>query len=155
MKFEIISVGKLRNKHFRALTDDYLNRLQRYLPVDEIEVRESSMRQQNVSKGTEEEADSLMAAASDGAYDVALDEGGKQISSRELAKWIDDWMISGVKYVSFYIGSADGLNRSIRKSSRRTMSMSKMTLPHEMARMVLAEQLYRAMSIIRGEPYHR
>ncbi|MGM0557530.1 MAG: 23S rRNA (pseudouridine(1915)-N(3))-methyltransferase RlmH [Myxococcota bacterium] len=155
MKFEIIAVGKLKNDHFRALTDDYLGRIQHYVPVEEIEVRGSSVRDQNVDKGKKEEADALMAAASDGAYDIALDEGGKQISSREFAKMIDDWMISGYKYVSFYIGGADGLDRKIRKSARRTISLSKMTMPHEMARMVLAEQIYRAMSIIRGEPYHR
>lgn len=155
MKFEIIAVGKLKNQHYRALTDDYLNRVEHYVPVEEIEVRNSSVRDQNVDKGKREEADALMAAASEGAYDIALDEGGKQVSSRQFASWIDDWMISGYKYVSFYVGGADGLDREIRKSARRTMSLSKMTMPHEMARMVLAEQIYRAMSIIRGEPYHR
>jgi 23S rRNA (pseudouridine1915-N3)-methyltransferase len=155
MKFEIISVGKLKNDHFRALTDDYLARIERYVPVQEIEVRSSSVRDQNVDKGKAEEADALMAAASEGTYDIALDEGGKQVSSHQFAQWIDDWMISGYKYVSFYIGGADGLARTVRKSARRTVSLSKMTLPHEMARMVLAEQIYRAMSIIRGEPYHR
>ncbi|QDG54226.1 23S rRNA (pseudouridine(1915)-N(3))-methyltransferase RlmH [Persicimonas caeni] len=155
MKFEIVAVGKLRNQHFRALTDDYLGRLEHYTPVEELEVRESRLTDRNVSKGLAEEAESLENAASEGAVTIALDERGKHLTSRELARWVDDWMVTGTRYVSFFIGSANGLDANFRKSCRRRLSLSKMTLPHEMARMMLAEQLYRAMSIIRGEPYHR
>ena len=155
MKFELIAVGKLRNSHYRALTDDYVERLSHYLQVEEIEVAPSDKRTHDVDAGLEEEAEALRDASAEGAYEIALDEGGKEITSRQLAKWVDDWMIGGVRHVSFYIGSADGLDRSVRKASRRVWSLSKLTFPHEMARMILAEQLYRAMSIIRGEPYHR
>lgn len=155
MKFEIVSVGKLRNKHFRALTDDYVGRIEHYIPIEEIEVRESRVTDQNVAKGLAEEAESLESAASEGAVTIALDERGKHLTSRELARWVDDWMVSGTRYVSFFIGSANGLDVNFRKSCRRRLALSKMTLPHEMARMMLAEQIYRAMSIIRGEPYHR
>ena len=155
MKFELVAVGKLRNTHYRALTDDYLGRLERYVPVAEIEVGESRLTDRNVQKGLAEEAETLEAAASEGAVTVALDEGGKQLTSRQLARWVDDWMVSGRRYVSFFVGSANGLDKSFRRGCNRRLSLSKMTLPHEMARMVLAEQLYRAMSIIRGEPYHR
>ena len=119
MKFELISVGKLRNPHYRALTDDYLERLSHYLQVEEKEVDASEARKHDVSKGLVEEAEDLRAAASEGAYEIALDEGGKEVTSRQLAKWIDDWMIGGVRHVSFYIGSADGLDRSVRKARRR------------------------------------
>lgn len=155
MKFEVVAVGKLRNDHFRALTDEYLGRIEHYVPVEEIEVRESRVTDQNVQKGLAEEAEGLAKAASEGAITVALDEGGKELTSRQLARWVDDWMVSGVRYVSFFIGSANGLDRQFRRGCQRRLSLSKMTLPHEMARMLLAEQLYRAMSIIRGEPYHR
>ncbi len=155
MKFEIVAVGKLRNDHFRALTDDYLGRLEHYVPVEEIEVRESRLTDRNVSKGLAEEAESLESAASEGAVSVALDERGKHLTSRELARWVDDWMVTGTRYVSFFIGSANGLDKNFRRGCQRRLSLSKMTLPHEMARMMLAEQLYRAMSIIHGEPYHR
>lgn len=155
MKFEIVAVGKLRNNHYRALTDDYLSRIQRYVPAEEIEVRESRLTDQNTSKGLAEEAEALESAASEGAVTIALDERGKELSSRELARWVDDWMVSGRRYISLFIGSANGLDPSFRRSCDRRLALSKMTLPHEMARMLLAEQLYRAMSIIRGEPYHR
>ncbi len=155
MKFELIAVGKLRNPNFRELTDDYLARIGHYVPVEEMEVNESRLTDRNVSKGLAEEAESLESAASEGAIQVALDERGKQLTSRELARWVDDWMVTGTRYVSFFIGSANGLDPKFRKSCNRRLSLSKMTLPHEMARMFLAEQLYRAMSIIRGEPYHR
>ncbi len=155
MKFEIVAVGKLRNDHFRALTDEYVGRIGHYVPVEEIEVRESRITDQNVQKGLAEEADSLRSAASEGAVTVALDERGKELTSRQLARWVDDWMVSGRRYVSFFIGSANGLDPELRRGCQRRLALSKMTLPHEMARMMLAEQLYRAMSIIRGEPYHR
>lgn len=154
MKLEIVAVGKLRNQHFRALTDDYLGRLGHYVPAEEIEVRESRSRG-DVAGALAEEADALAGAASEGAVTVALDEGGKQLTSRQLAGWVDDWMVGGRRYVSFFIGSAEGLDADFRRRCQRRLSLSKMTLPHEMARMMLAEQLYRALSIIRGEPYHR
>lgn len=155
MKFEVVAVGKMRNDSFRNLTDDYLGRLEHYLPVEEIEVRESRLTTQNLQKGLIEEAESLRSASSEGTIEVALDERGRQVTSREFAGWINEWMISGTRYVSFYIGSANGLDPAFRGQCRRRLSLAKMTLPHEMARMMLAEQLYRAMSIIRGEPYHR
>jgi 23S rRNA (pseudouridine1915-N3)-methyltransferase len=155
VKVEIVAMGKLRNDHFRGLTDDYLGRLEHYVPVEEIEVRESKLTDRNVKKGLAEEAEALESAASEGAVSIALDERGKEISSRQLAKWVDDWMVSGIRYVSFFVGSANGLDKQFRRGCNRRMSLSKMTLPHEMARMMLAEQLYRALSIIRGEPYHR
>jgi 23S rRNA (pseudouridine1915-N3)-methyltransferase len=155
VKFEIVAMGKLRNDLFRGLTDDYLGRLEHYVPVEEIEVRESKLTDRNVKKGLAEEAESLESAASEGAVTVALDERGKQLTSRQLARWVDDWMVSGIRYVSFFVGSANGLDAQLRRNCNKRLSLSKMTLPHEMARMLLAEQLYRAMSIIRGEPYHR
>lgn len=155
MKFEVVAVGKMRNASFRDLTDDYLGRVEHYLPVEEIEVRESRVTSQNVSKGLLEEAESLRSASAENTIEIALDERGKQLTSREFAGWVNEWMITGTRYVSFYIGSANGLDKGFRGQCRRRLSLAKMTLPHEMARMLLAEQLYRAMSIIRGEPYHR
>lgn len=147
MKLEIVAVGKLKNRHFRALADDYLERLQRYVPVDEIEVSSGG--------GAAAEADALERAASEGAVTVALDERGKEVTSRKLAGWVDRWMVDGRRYVSFFVGGAAGLDADFRRRCDRRLALSKLTFPHQMARMVLAEQLYRAMSIIRGEPYHK
>lgn len=155
MKFEIVAVGKMRNDSFRNLTDDYLGRLVHYMPVQEIEVRESRVTSQNLQKGLMEEAEAMRSASSAGTISVALDERGKQLTSREFAGWVNEWMITGTRYISFYIGSANGLDPAFRGQCQRRLSLAKMTLPHEMARMMLAEQMYRAMSIIRGEPYHR
>lgn len=155
MKFEIVAVGKMRNESFRALTDDYIGRIARYLPVEEIEVRESRLVAHDQQKGLAEEGDALWAAASSPTVSVALDERGEQLTSRQLASWVDEWMVSGTRVVSFFIGSANGLDPAFRRQCQRRLALSKMTLPHEMARFLLAEQLYRAMSIIRGEPYHR
>jgi 23S rRNA (pseudouridine1915-N3)-methyltransferase len=86
---------------------------------------------------------------------VALDEGGRLITSETLADWIDDQMVGGVRYVSFLIGGAHGLDDDVREDASWSLSLSPMTLPHQLARVVLLEQLYRAMTIIRGEPYHK
>lgn len=155
MKLQIIAVGKLRDPHYRALTDEYMGRLEHYLPAEVIEVGESRLTDRDQGRGLAEEADAMRQATPDTAVTVAMDERGKHLTSRQLAQWINEWMIQGTHYVSFYIGSANGLDKAMREESQRRLALSKMTLPHEMARMVLAEQLYRAMTIIRGEPYHR
>lgn len=147
MKFEIIAVGDMKSRPYRALMDDYLERIERYVPAEEIEVR--------AARTAKDEADALQKAASEGAVTIALDERGKQMTSRQLAKWVDDWMVGGRRHISLFVGGPDGLDADFRRQCDRRLALSKLTLPHQMARVLLAEQLYRALSIIRGEPYHR
>jgi 23S rRNA (pseudouridine1915-N3)-methyltransferase len=85
---------------------------------------------------------------------VALDERGAQLTTRELAGWMSGWMAEGVS-PAFIIGGADGLDDSVKARAGKQLGLSKLTLPHALARVVLAEQLYRAMCIIKGHPYHR
>lgn len=151
MKFEICAVGSMNNRSLDDAVADYLERIRRYVPADVVEVDSGSAK-----KGRRrEEGRSLLEATSKGAVRVALDENGRQVSSRSLADWIDDQMVAGTRYVSFLIGGAYGLSGEVRNESAWSLSLSTLTLPHEMARLVLAEQLYRAMTIIRGEPYHK
>lgn len=151
MKFEICAVGEMKNRSMADATKDYLKRVRRYVPAEVAEVSTGSGGPGRV----DEEGESLLGAASKGAVKVAMDEGGRLVSSESFADWIDKQMISGVRHVSFFIGGAYGLSDRVREESAWSLSLSRMTLPHEMARMVLAEQLYRAMTIIRGEPYHK
>jgi 23S rRNA (pseudouridine1915-N3)-methyltransferase len=100
------------------------------------------------------EAERILAALPDGCVAVALDERGAQITTRELAQWLQDWIEEG-RSPAFVIGGADGLDASVKARAARTMGLSRLTLPHALARVVLAEQLYRAACIMKGHPYHR
>lgn len=100
------------------------------------------------------EAERILAAVPAGAALVALDERGSQISTRELAGWLDHWQAEGLAPV-FVIGGADGLDDRIKQRAHKLLGLSRLTLPHAFARVLLAEQLYRAMCILKGHPYHR
>ncbi len=147
MKFQIVAMGKMREPNFRTLTSAYLDRLQNYMPTEELELREG--------RTLAEEGQAMSRATPAGAIAVALSEDGTRLTSEQFAGWIEDWMIAGTRHVSFFIGSASGLDGGFKASCQRRLSLSPMTFPHDMARMMLAEQLYRAMTIIRGEPYHK
>lgn len=86
---------------------------------------------------------------------VAMDERGELLTSAELSAWLEEWMLRGTRHVAFFIGSAHGLDPTLREECEHTLALSPMTFPHELARAMLAEQLYRAATIIRGEPYHK
>jgi 23S rRNA (pseudouridine1915-N3)-methyltransferase len=152
MRFEVCAVGTLTSSPMAEAAGDYRDRIERYVPIDIVEV--------DPGKGgpdarKRDEATRLSRAASEAGANVALDEGGRLITSETLADWIDDQMVGGVRYVSFLIGGAHGLDDDVREDASWSLSLSPMTLPHQLARVVLLEQLYRAMTIIRGEPYHK
>ncbi|RAL25450.1 hypothetical protein DL240_04360 [Lujinxingia litoralis] len=155
MKISVVAVGKMREGRLGELAREYRERLAHHLPVEDIEVREARVSGHDVAGALAEEAEAMRKVTPEGALTIAMMEGGKQIDSHQLAEWMDEWMVSGQRHVVFYIGSAHGLDRPLCRESQRRLSLSKMTFPHEMARMMLWEQLYRAMTIIRGEPYHK
>lgn len=153
MKLEIVAVGKIRDPRLRALCDEYRTRIGHYLPIEEHEVREG--KSGALERALEEEAEGMERAASSGAVKIMMSEDGKSLDSVGFANWIEEWMIGGTRHVSFFIASAHGFDPGFKRRCDRRLSLSKMTFPHDMARMLLFEQLYRAMSIIRGEPYHK
>ena len=156
MRLKVIAVGRLRQAHFRAATDLYKGRLGHTLKIDEVEVREArKVEHHNTAPALADEGDNLLGAVPTGATILALDERGEQVTSAQLAAMIQEQMVYGRQDMCFLIGGALGLDPKVRQSASRTLSLSKMTLPHELARVVLMEQLYRAMTIIRGEPYHK
>jgi 23S rRNA (pseudouridine1915-N3)-methyltransferase len=141
----IVAAGKVREPHLRTAVDDYLHRARRYLPVDEIEVRTDAR------KG----AAAILEAIPD-RYEVwVLDAGGEEPTSEALARSIEDRMGHGAKGLAFVIGPAEGLPRKVLARADRRIGLSRLTLPHRLARLVLVEQIYRAMTIIRGEPYSK
>lgn len=151
MRLEIVAVGKVKQPQCRALVDEYMGRLKHYLPSGQTEVREGKGQLHEVMA---QEAAALSTAAAQ-SIRVVMDERGELLTSEQLAQRIDRWMTAGTKQVCFIIGGAAGLEPSMRDDADLLLALSPMTLPHELARVILAEQLYRAMTIIRGEPYHK
>lgn len=140
MRIVVAAVGKMRDRHLAAVCDEYLRRARRHLPIDVVEV--------------ERDRD-LSARLPAGAEVVALEAGGDRLSSAEFASYIGERMLRGTRAVAFLIGGADGLPADVVRRAQRRLSLSTLTFPHRLARVVLCEQLYRALSIIRGEPYDR
>ena len=155
MKLHLIAVGHRMPAWVNAGYEEYARRMPRQarLVLTEIkpEKRDSG---RTIERVLTVEAVRLEAAFPDGAETIALDEGGEPMSTRQIADWLARFMAEG-RDAAFLIGSADGLHPRIKERARRLLSLSSLTLPHGLARVLLAEQLYRAMSLIRSHPYHR
>jgi 23S rRNA (pseudouridine1915-N3)-methyltransferase len=154
VKVTLLAVGKLKEPHWRSAAGEYLKRLGPYASVRVVEVRDRDV-ESDEARGVEEEGADLLRALPDAAKVVALDAGGRQRTSEELASWFDELTRSGASEVVFAIGGAAGLSAAVRERADESLSLSRMTLPHQMCRVVLLEQIYRAFKILRREPYHR
>ena len=153
MKIELVVVGTMKTQGLGDALDEYVSRVRRYVQMD-VRLVDSGSGEGNARK--REEAENLAAAASDDGVWIALDANGRSIGSRTLADWIDGRMVAGTRHLTFFVGGAYGLDATFRREECDwTLSLSDLTLPHELATVVTAEQLYRAMTIIRGEPYHK
>jgi 23S rRNA (pseudouridine1915-N3)-methyltransferase len=139
----IVAVGRVKERPVREILDDYLGRLRRHVACDEVEVAD----------GSTAKVEAALARATAGATVVALEVTGRALTSHELARDVERHGSRGKGVVAFAIGGADGLPRAFSDAANDRLSLSKLTLPHRLARVVLAEQLYRAMTILRGEPY--
>ena len=152
MTLLILAVGRLRSA-YREVCDDYLRRLGRHARMEEIEVREAS-RAPTVEAQREEEATRLRARLPGGATVVALTREGSAWSSEELARRVEGWRVAA-RPLTFVVGGSHGLSAGFLAAANVRWSLGPLTLPHELARVVVVEQLYRAFTILRGEPYHK
>lgn len=150
MKICVANVGKVKDKHLRALNEEFEGRISHYLPFEAISVKEAKGPQIKAL-----EAAALKAAIPEGAHVVLLDEHGKSMRSVELADFLQAQMNRSTRHLVFVIGGAAGLDPEWLKTADTRLTLSAMTLPHELARLVLVEQIYRALTILRGEPYHK
>ena len=139
MRYHVVAVGRLRNAALRAACEEYLKRLRRYARVDVREVKDEARLTDSIPTETRL---------------VALSRRGEAWSSPELARRTAGWDQDG-RDVAFAIGGADGLPAPMLRRAERVWSLSPLTFPHEVARLLVLEQLYRAFTIRRGEPYHR
>jgi 23S rRNA (pseudouridine1915-N3)-methyltransferase len=151
MEISILAVGKLRS-YYREACDDYAGRLRRYLTVGEQEIREG--RGTTTAVIDRDEASRLIGKLPGRAIVVALTRDGKGWSSTDLARQIEGWMLES-RPVAFAIGGSTGLHQDFLAKATHRWSLGPLTLPHELARVVVYEQLYRACTILRGEPYHK
>jgi len=154
MRLRLVWVGKTRSAHLRALAEEYLGRLGRFAKYEVVEVRESAAADERAC--IEEEGRRIQSALPPDAMAILLDVGGpKSWSSEGLAAQIEEWQSRSVKEVAFVVGGHLGVSEEVRRRADVRWSLSPLTLTHEMARVLLAEQLYRAFTIIRGLPYQK
>jgi 23S rRNA (pseudouridine1915-N3)-methyltransferase len=154
VRLVIAAVGKPRDRHLAAAIDDYEIRAARYWPLSVAEVREASGRAVSPADARTREGERLLERVPAGAMVIACDERGDRLTSADFSKLLVSAR-DAARDVAFVIGGAFGLPDAVRSASARTIQLAPWTLPHELARLVLAEQLYRAGTIARGEPYHK
>ncbi|NOT48227.1 MAG: 23S rRNA (pseudouridine(1915)-N(3))-methyltransferase RlmH [Acidobacteria bacterium] len=150
MRFRFIWIGKTKDKNWKALQDEYLGRLSHFVRCDVTEIRESAKHETKEIEGKR-----FLELLNPKDFVCLLDVTGKRLASDELAREIEKWQLRGLKEVTFLIGGADGVSTEISKIADFRLSLSFMTFTHDMARVIILEQLYRAFTIINGFPYQK
>lgn len=156
MKLRLLCVGRLADGWQRSGVADYSGRIGRYLPFETLELKEEkgAPGTGDVERIRSREGERLLEKISGNAFVVVLDERGVSRTSEQLAGLLEEHMLRGTGEVLLVIGGAYGLSEAVRRRAQLLLSLSALTLPHQLARLLLCEQLYRALTIIRHEPYH-
>ncbi len=159
MKCKLIVLGQLSEPHWRAACEEYKKRLSHTCSVQEVELREVRTGKDpgvgDIAAALEREADLILAQIPPRAFTVALCIEGKQYDSRALAALLEEKITCGVSELCFIIGSSHGLSERVKKAAQLKLSMSALTFPHQLARVMLYECIYRCREIQRGSPYHK
>ncbi|QQZ09425.1 23S rRNA (pseudouridine(1915)-N(3))-methyltransferase RlmH [Heyndrickxia vini] len=159
MNISIITVGKLKEKYLKQGIEEYLKRLTAYAKVEIIEVPDEKapeiLSEIEMEQVKQKEGERILAKIHPDAHVIALAIQGKMKTSEELADGIDKLGTYGKSKIAFVIGGSLGLSDEVMKRANESLSFSKMTFPHQLMRLVLVEQVYRAFRIMRGEPYHK
>ena len=152
MRFRIIWVGKTRDARLRALIQDYAERLSHFVRCEVTELRELG---RTDKAGIDKETQRISDALRPGAVTVLLDPDGAEWTSQQLAEHVQGWEGNGIKEVAFIVGGPNGVASDFKSRVDKRWSLSRLTLTHEMARVLLFEQLYRAYTIVHGLPYQK
>ncbi|KYD21139.1 23S rRNA (pseudouridine(1915)-N(3))-methyltransferase RlmH [Parageobacillus toebii] len=159
MHIHIISVGKLKEKYLMQGIEEYKKRLSSYAKVDIIEVPDEKapehLSEQEMEQIKQREGERILAKIPNDAYVIALAIEGKMKSSEQFAASLDKLATYGKSKIAFIIGGSLGLSKQVMQRADEALSFSKMTFPHQLMRLILLEQIYRAFRINRGEPYHK
>ncbi len=159
MKITIIGVGRLKEKYWQAALEEYSKRLSKYVKLEIIEVSDekapetlSAAEAEIVKKN---EGQRILKNIKDGAYVIVLAINGKKMTSEAFSDFINERMVRGAGHIVFVIGGSLGLSDEVLNAADYKLSFSDMTFPHQMMRVILLEQFYRAMKIMKNEPYHK
>lgn len=156
MQVKIISTGKLKEKSYQEISDEFSKRIRPFCSLKIIEVQAENLKTVSSEKiAREREAQRILPLISDSAFVISLEIEGKVLSSENFAEKITEISNSGVNELIFVIGGATGLDETVKSRANLALSFSKMTFTHQFVRLILLEQLYRAFKIISGEPYHK
>lgn len=151
MKVKIAWIGKTKEPAIQSLTDEYVNRISRYAPVEGLALRDESALLQMCGRTAPGKVKTATAGKS---TLVLMDSRGRQLSSEEWARFLGDYQDRNPLPLVFAVGPSDGFSEAARDEAQHTISLGRMTLAHELARVVLLEQVYRAFTILKGHPYH-
>ncbi len=155
MKILLLTIGNTDKTYMKQGIDDYVKRLSFYLPFETKVIPDLKNRGTiSVELQKEKEGQLILNQVQPGDYLILLDENGTEFSSPEFSKWIEKKMISGIRQLIFVVGGPYGFSNVVYQRSDFKISLSQMTFSHQMVRMIFVEQVYRAMTIIKNEPYH-
>ncbi len=156
MKLVIAVVGRLKDRYLETGVDDYLKRVRRYCAVDLVRIKEErKTKAQYESQAIEKEGEKILQLVKPGDKLLALSEEGRQFDSEQWAEQMDQWFQTTPGRLILAIGSGPGLSPTVKQEADILLSLSPLTFPHQLAYLLLLEQLYRGFSILNGEPYHR
>ena len=156
LRITVIAVGKLKEKFWTAACDEYLKRLRSYAKVSVVEIPDvDPVRAGGVEAARIREGEGILGVVPEGAHVILMAIEGKQRSSEGLSLHLDELALRGESDLAFVIGGSDGVSDAVRARADESLSFGPITLPHNLARVVLLEQIYRAFKISRGEPYHK
>ncbi len=156
MKYTVVAVGKLKERFWKDACAEYVKRLGAYGKVEVREVADiDPAKAGGVEQSRNKEGEAILAAVPDRSHMILLAIDGKQRSSEDFSAHLDELMLRGNSDLTFVIGGSDGVSAEVRARADETFSFGPITLPHNLARVVLLEQLYRACKISHGEPYHK
>ena len=150
MRFKFVWIGKTKQKNWKALQEEYLGRLSHFVKCEVLDLKDTA-----VGETIETEGNRIISSLNPSTFVCLLDVKGRSVTSEELAVQVENWQNSSIKEISFVIGGAAGVSSAVAAKADYRLSLSFLTFTHEMARVVLLEQLYRAHTIIRGFPYQR
>lgn len=155
MKLTLLCIGKTREQFIKTGIDKYVRYLRNYADIEVRELKEEKILDLKDATGIRgRESETILKILPAGSYTISLDERGEEFTSHQFADFLNKTIESGTREIVFIIGGALGLDERVTRSSRKKIALSKWTLTHEMARLVLLEQLYRAYTIITGKTYH-
>lgn len=159
MKIQVICIGKLKEKYWTDAVNEYSKRLSRFCDLEITELKESKLpdkaSESQEQAVIEEEGKTILKHVKDGSYVISLEILGKNLTSVELAEKMEELPLMGKSHVTFIIGGSLGLSKDVSKRADFKLSFSKMTFPHQMMRVILLEQVYRAFKINKNEAYHK